>query len=448
MSEHHPSLRPGFCVETYNSSGNQSGCVLQLCAASRSRRRLLEAISRECAIWCGNDVVHGEMLPGQLLDQRPGRAASAGSRASTCAARARTRAAPSAAPPATWRPGRARGPAGLMARVFVTRRLPGSALDRLGAEHEVEVWEERLPPPPGELSERAARSEGLLTLLTDTVDAELLAAAPAPAGDLELRRRRRQHRRRRRDRARHTRRQHARRAHREHGGPRGGADAGRLPPDRRGPGRWSGAASGSRGSRSCCSAGTCTARPWASWATAGSGVPWRGASRASARGSSTASRSDGVPLEQLLAESDFVTLHCPLTPETAAPDRRRARSSAMKDTAYLVNTARGPIVDSVALARALAEGAIAGAALDVTDPEPLPPRQPAGRRAQPRARPAHRLGHAPHAGGDGRHGGRQPAGRPARRADAALRRTRGLRNVYSPSTLMISRLLRRPSNSA
>jgi glyoxylate reductase len=83
------------------------------------------------------------------------------------------------------------------------------------------------------------------------------------------------------------------------------------------------------------------------------------------------SRSGGVPLEQLLAESDFVTLHCPLTPETEHLIAAAALER-MKDTAYLVNAARGPIVDPVALARALAEGWIAGAALDVTEPEPLP----------------------------------------------------------------------------
>ena len=87
------------------------------------------------------------------------------------------------------------------------------------------------------------------------------------------------------------------------------------------------------------------------------------------------SRSGGVPLEELLAESDFVTLHCPLTPETEGLIDAEALER-MKDTAYLVNTARGPIVDQSALARALSEGSIAGAALDVTDPEPLPQGNP------------------------------------------------------------------------
>jgi phosphoglycerate dehydrogenase-like enzyme len=85
----------------------------------------------------------------------------------------------------------------------------------------------------------------------------------------------------------------------------------------------------------------------------------------------TNSRSDGVPLEELLERSDFVTLHCPLTPDTRGLIGKAALRR-MKPTAYLVNTARGPIVDTEALARALDAGELAGAALDVTDPEPLP----------------------------------------------------------------------------
>jgi len=65
-----------------------------------------------------------------------------------------------------------------VARVFVTRRLTGDALDRLRQEHDVEVWEGELPPAPQELYEHVAPAEGLLSLLTERVDAALLDAAP------------------------------------------------------------------------------------------------------------------------------------------------------------------------------------------------------------------------------------------------------------------------------
>src|SRR3954447_7320942 len=74
-------------------------------------------------------------------------------------------------------------------------------------------------------------------------------------------------------------------------------------------------------------------------------------------------------LDELLARSDVVTLHCPPTPEShhVVDDAALART---KPTALLVNTARGPVVDTDALVRALREGRIAGAALDVFEDEP------------------------------------------------------------------------------
>lgn len=82
-----------------------------------------------------------------------------------------------------------------------------------------------------------------------------------------------------------------------------------------------------------------------------------------------------VPLDDLLRESDFVSLHVPLTGDTRhlIGDRELG---LMRPTAILVNTARGPVVDQDALVRALAAGTIAGAGLDVTDPEPLPADHP------------------------------------------------------------------------
>jgi D-3-phosphoglycerate dehydrogenase len=78
-----------------------------------------------------------------------------------------------------------------------------------------------------------------------------------------------------------------------------------------------------------------------------------------------------VTLDALLAESDFLSLHPPLTRETRGMIGDDALSK-MKRTAWLINCARGPIVNTEALVRALDVRKIAGAALDTTDPEPLP----------------------------------------------------------------------------
>jgi D-3-phosphoglycerate dehydrogenase len=82
-----------------------------------------------------------------------------------------------------------------------------------------------------------------------------------------------------------------------------------------------------------------------------------------------------VSQDELLQRADLITLHCPLTPETKGLINATA-FALMKPTAFLVNTARGPIVDLDAAIDALTSGAIAGAALDVVYPEPLPADSP------------------------------------------------------------------------
>jgi glycerate dehydrogenase len=92
----------------------------------------------------------------------------------------------------------------------------------------------------------------------------------------------------------------------------------------------------------------------------------------------TPGKGDGinyVDLDTVFAESDVVSLHCPLTPETQdLVNRDRLRR--MKDTAVLINTSRGPVVDESALADALNQGEIAGAAVDVLSVEPPPEDNP------------------------------------------------------------------------
>jgi glyoxylate reductase len=259
-------------------------------------------------------------------------------------------------------------------KVFVTRALPGGALDRLAAEHEIDVWPDRLPPPREALLEGVRDADGLLPMLTDRVDAELMDAASKLRAisnfavgvdniDVE--------------------------AATERGLPVGNtpgvltdttadlAVALMLGIARR---LIDGDAYVRRGD-------------WLTWEPHqllgrdlyGSTVGIVGFGRI---GQAVArrlegfectvlhsSRSGGVSFEELLERSDFVSVHTPLTPETRglidADALRR-----MKSTAYLVNTARGPVVDTEALAAALHAGEIAGAALDVTDPEPLPADHP------------------------------------------------------------------------
>lgn len=87
---------------------------------------------------------------------------------------------------------------------------------------------------------------------------------------------------------------------------------------------------------------------------------------------------DGITaasIEDVFRQSDVISLHCPLNDETKAVVNER-NLSLMKSTAFLINTARGPLVDEPALAKALNEGRIAAAALDVLSVEPPKPGNP------------------------------------------------------------------------
>jgi glyoxylate reductase len=259
-----------------------------------------------------------------------------------------------------------------MARCFVTRELPGTALERLRAAHEVEVWPERAPPGDDELRRHAADAEGLLAMLTDRIDAGLIASLPrlraisnyaVGTDNVDLA------------------------AATARGIPTGNtpdvltdatadlaialmlAVARRLSEAQR----------------------VVREGEWTTWepdfllgrdlnratvGIVGAGRIGRAVGRRlEGFECSLLFAGRGDSLTELLREADFLTLHCPLTPETRGLIGA-GELDAMKPTAYLVNTARGPIVDTAALAEALGRGRIAGAALDVTDPEPLPADHP------------------------------------------------------------------------
>lgn len=96
---------------------------------------------------------------------------------------------------------------------------------------------------------------------------------------------------------------------------------------------------------------------------------------ASAQGQGGGGAVTRAPLERLLAESDVISLHCPLTPENERL-LRWERLGTMKRSALVINTARGGLVDDLDLRRALDQGVIAGAAVDVLSTEPPPPDHP------------------------------------------------------------------------
>ncbi len=269
--------------------------------------------------------------------------------------------------------------------VFVSRIIPGKGLDKIRAACEVILWEDELPPPYEVLCRETTAVDGLLCLLSDRIDAALIQAArprlrvisqmAVGFDNVDVQ----------------------------------AATEARIPVGNT-PGvltdttadfafalLMAAARRISEGERFV------RAGKWRTWGpTLFMGQDIHGATlgiigmgriglamarRASGFGMRVIyADSDEVPtaaelgaarrsFDEVLAESDFLSLHTPLTAETyhlINPDALKQ----MKPTAVLINTARGPVVDPDALYHALVHGEIAYAALDVTEPEPIPMESP------------------------------------------------------------------------
>jgi glyoxylate reductase len=254
-----------------------------------------------------------------------------------------------------------------MARIFVTRKLPFPALERLRAAHDVQEWPGDLPPGADDLRAHARDADALLTLVTDPVGADVLDAAPrlkaianmaVGTDNIDV----------------------------EAAAARGIA-VGNTPDvltDATADLAFALLLALAR--RIVPGAAQVRNGEWRTWDPAGDlGADLAGATlgivgwgrigqavarRAEGFGMEVvhSSRSSGVPLAELLERADFVseTRHLIGTGALAR----------MKPTALLVNTSRGGVVDQDALRAALHAGEIGGAALDVTEPEPLPADHP------------------------------------------------------------------------
>lgn len=267
--------------------------------------------------------------------------------------------------------------------VFVTRRLPALALDELNQSCQVDIWDHESPAPPYEtIVARTRDKEGLLCLLTDRIDAALMDAAPGLKvisqcavgyDNIDI--------------------QAARARHIAVGNTPGVlteatadfafallmASARRIGEaiDYVRNGDW---------------------KTWGLTILLGQDVhrATLGIVGMGRIGQALARRAKGFDMrvlysevarqpsleaslgveyaafDDLLQQADFVSLHVNLTPQTNGLIGHR-ELALMKQTAVLINTSRGPVVDPEALYQALKNGRITGAALDVTDPEPLPP---------------------------------------------------------------------------
>jgi glyoxylate reductase len=269
-----------------------------------------------------------------------------------------------------------------MGHVFITRETPGRAVELLSnAGHQVDVWPEQAPPPAGVLAARLATADAAMTMVVDRITSEMLASATnlRIIANMAV-----------------------------------GYDN-VNPVEAASHGVWVTNTPGvlpettadmafallMAGARNVVASDRDTrAGGWTTWSpTAFLGQDIFGATLGIVGlgeiGEAMARRARGfdmrvlytsrtrkadveerlgvsfVSLDELLRQSDFVSLHAPLTPETRHLIGTR-ELGLMKPSALLVNTARGGVVDQEALVAALRADAIGGAAIDVTDPEPLP----------------------------------------------------------------------------
>jgi len=273
----------------------------------------------------------------------------------------------------------------LKPKVYVSRLLPKPAMDRIHAFCDAEVWEGELPPPRETLLAKVRNSEGLLSLLTDKVDAELMDKAPklkvisnCAVGFDNI------------DVPEATKR---------------GIIVGNTPgvlTDTTADFAFTLLMAAAR--RVVEGDKQVRAGLWKTWGPMillgqdihGATLGIIGLGRI---GAAIARRAKGFGMrllyfdvvrqkkledelsvqysefDKLIAESDFITIHTNLTPETHHLIGAK-QFEKMKKTCILVNTSRGPIVDNTALYEALRSGKIGFAALDVTEPEPLPANHP------------------------------------------------------------------------
>ena len=267
-------------------------------------------------------------------------------------------------------------------RVFITRRIPSSGLDLVRAHCDADVWEAPLPPPREALLARVRGVAGILALLTDRIDSGVLDAAgpglrvvsnfAVGVDNIDL-----------------------------------AAATARAVAVGNTPGVLTETTADLAFALLLAAARHIVAGDryvragkWQTWepqlllgpdihgatlGIVGFGRIGQAVARRAAgfdmrvlytgRGAGTQGAAERVDLPTLLRQSDFVSLHTPLTPETHHLIDANALAQ-MRQGAVLVNTARGPVVDPRALYDALRSGHLAAAALDVTEPEPIPPDDP------------------------------------------------------------------------